>query len=337
MRDLPFNFLLCSERSGSNLITRLMDSHPEVCAPFPKHLINPLARNVFRYGPLDHAPNWSCLLQDVEHLLSVPFAKWRAHFTKADLHQFATPGDVGMLVRRIFEQEARLACKQMLFIKENHVYEFVSFLLTEFPQARYLYLVRDPRDMALSWKSSAAHAGGVVRAARQWRQDQVETLKHYWVLQRLQQAMCIRYEDLISDSESCLRKICEFLQIDYHPIMHEFHRDALAQENVEGMPAWKNLSVQVLQNNKNKYVHGLTTFEVGVIEKICGLEMHIFGYTTVSTPELLASIDGSIIESLADEESRIHVAKQPERIRQNMEAKKAFYQHGEPLDMATRS
>lgn len=42
-------FLMCSERSGSNLITRMMNAHPDICRPAVKHISNVLTRNVFRF------------------------------------------------------------------------------------------------------------------------------------------------------------------------------------------------------------------------------------------------------------------------------------------------
>lgn len=331
MSPAPFTFLMCSERSGSNLITRMMDSHPDVCGPFPKHLINPLARNLFRYGDLDDEAGWRRLLDDVLHLLGTPFAQWRTSFAEADLLRLAAPGRVGDLIRGIFLAEAAAAGKRSLFIKENQVYEYLPFLMSEFPEARYLVLVRDPRDMALSWKNSPIHAGGVVRAARQWRLDQVETLKHFWVLARCRQALLVRYEDLIATPEQSLQRICAFLGLAFNPAMLEFHRDALTQGNVGGMPAWENLSQEVLRNNKEKFRAGLSELEIGAIEHLCGREMAILGYRSASAPETLAGIDEAAVERLHDAEARLHSAAPPERVRQNMAAKRAFYQHGEPL------
>jgi hypothetical protein len=43
---------MCSERSGSNFITKVMNGHEDICGPSTKHIINPVARNFYRYGNL---------------------------------------------------------------------------------------------------------------------------------------------------------------------------------------------------------------------------------------------------------------------------------------------
>jgi len=47
---MQFDFLLCSERSGSNLTAKVLDGHPEVCGPFPSHMIRTFSENYYRYG-----------------------------------------------------------------------------------------------------------------------------------------------------------------------------------------------------------------------------------------------------------------------------------------------
>ena len=62
---VQFDFLLCSERSGSNLITQILDSHSEVSGPFPSHLLLRVGRHVARYGDLRDDASWRALVTDV--------------------------------------------------------------------------------------------------------------------------------------------------------------------------------------------------------------------------------------------------------------------------------
>ena len=66
---MHFDFLICSERSGSNLITKILDSHPSVCGPFPALLIKNIGWYLFRYGDLQNDSNWRTLLTDVADYL----------------------------------------------------------------------------------------------------------------------------------------------------------------------------------------------------------------------------------------------------------------------------
>src|SRR5699024_4422683 len=119
-----------------------------------KHIINPLARNYFRYQPLTNFNNWQVLLQDILNLYEVSFSVWKAKFTLEELKKAVRPGDIQNLIQYFFEKESMLNEKKHLFIKEIKLYQFYPFLKVFFPKSSFVYQVRDPRDMALSWKLS---------------------------------------------------------------------------------------------------------------------------------------------------------------------------------------
>ena len=147
---MQFNFLIATERSGSNLITKMMDAHPQVCGPAPLHILRVIGLEFFKYGDLSVQENWDVFLKDMAAMSNSEFAKWNRTFGYADLKKLAEVGDVPGLCRAIYEEEARSHGKNMLFVKELWTYRYFSFLHWCFPDAKYVYLVRDPRDMALS-------------------------------------------------------------------------------------------------------------------------------------------------------------------------------------------
>lgn len=324
---MNLSFLICSERSGSNLITRMLDAHSQVCGPAPKHLINPVARNLFRYEPLTDAAQWRALLADIHALLAADFSHWRTAFSLDDLADLAPPGDAAALIRRIYAREAQAHGKSQVFVKENQVYEFIAFLLIHFPQANYVYQVRDPRDMALSWKNNPSHPGGVVRAARQWQTDQQNSLKLYGELRRLGRAVLVHYEALIERPEAVLSEVLALLGLHYEPGMLSFHESELTRANAARQHAWANLDKALMSDNKHKYREALSADEIRAVESICYFEMRHLGYDCDfdrSELERFAS------QSLADFERQDSLAKvhvPPASVKANVEAKKRFYQH----------
>ena len=90
-------FLMCSERSGSNFIQKLLNGHNNICGPSTKHIINPVARNLFRYGDLTQKQNWDELLIDIHRLISISFSIWKKEFSLDDLHTLAPIGDIGVV------------------------------------------------------------------------------------------------------------------------------------------------------------------------------------------------------------------------------------------------
>jgi len=318
-------FLMCSERSGSNLITKLLNGHANVCGPSTKHIINPEVRNLFRYGDLSKEHNWEQLLVDIQRLVDVDFSIWKENFSLTDLRELAPIGDVRSLIQNIFLAEAKANNKQHVFIKENQVYEFLPFLLLNFPEAKYVYQVRDPRDMALSWKKNKNHYGGVVRAANQWLKDQKSMLKDYYFLKQKGLAYLLRYEDLISDSDKYTCEIVDFLGLPQDRNMKDFFKDPLTQENSRMQEAWGNLSRGIMSDNKEKYLKELSEEEIKAVEKICQTEMKHLGYETKFSKRELENFDEqSLLELNALESSTIEYVR-TEGVKLNMEAKEFFY------------
>ncbi len=318
-------FLMCSERSGSNFITKIMNGHNNICGPSTKHLINPVARNLFRYGDLSIDSNWQELLTDIHRLFSVDFTVWKKSFSLEELSHLAPVGDVCSLVRNIFMAEAKENGKQHVFVKENHIYEFIPFLLLNYPEAKYVYQVRDPRDMALSWKKNPDHPGGVVMGAKQWHQDQKQNLKNFYVLKAKEKAHLLKYEDLIANTVRETTKIFKFLGLPNDESVIDFHKDELTQINAAKHSAWVNLSKAVVTNNSMKFLKELKHEEIMAIEKICYYEMKHLGYEPINTDE---DLDAFLLERINEVNSKdaesipINKAK---GVIENMEAKKKFY------------
>jgi hypothetical protein len=274
-------FLICSERSGSNLITRLVDNHPQVCGPSPTHLIRLLVQHQHAYS------NWDDLCADAAELLATKLGAWHTQPTARELRE-VQPRTLPALLRHIFESEASACGKERLFIKENHATRFLPFLLEAWPDAQFVYLVRDPRDMALSWKRSAVHRGDVVRAARVWQQDQAEAMA---VIDRMPVHQ-LSYEDLIVVPELELLRLCRFLGIRFLPSMLAFHENP----PTVACAAWENLARPVMTDNAGKWREGLDNTEIALVEAVCAEEMSFFGYARESSdPRSLAELEAELL------------------------------------------
>ena len=93
------------------------------------------------------------------------------------------------------------------------------------PEARFIHLIRDGRDVAVSrrrWRAKAGAEDRPVSAwASQWRRwidtgrEQAEKVDDYIEL---------RYEDLVTDTEPALRRVCEFAGLGFEAEMLEYHR-----------------------------------------------------------------------------------------------------------------
>ncbi|HPF34316.1 MAG TPA: sulfotransferase [Candidatus Krumholzibacteria bacterium] len=275
-------FLICSERCGSNLITRLFDAHPRVCGPPPTHLVRLLAGHADRWGDLHHDDAWERLLTAAVDLLDTALVPGRVEWTRDALRRAVPVRTLASLVRTVLEAEARAHGADVLLTKENRLHRVLPFVLHAFPEARFLALVRDPRDMALSWSRSAVLRGDVARAARVWREDQEALLA---LMGQMPRAIhLLTYEALTADPAAVLADACVFLGLEPDAAMLDFHRGAAARGAAAGSSAWRNLARPILADNTGKWRTDLDADQIAFVEHACGPVMEAYGYAPERTP-----------------------------------------------------
>ncbi|RMF55426.1 MAG: sulfotransferase [Calditrichaeota bacterium] len=335
---MEFTFLISSERSGSNLLTKMMDNHPLYCGPSPVHIFRLILENRLSYGDLKNLKNWDMLLTDVGDLLETQLGVWKTEWNIDQLSRLVPKGDLAALFRTIFEKEAVANGKKRIFVKENHLYRYIEFILANFPDSKFVYLVRDPRDMALSWKKSPVLRGAVVRASNVWKIDQAESIKVYSLLLDVGKIICIRYEELLRNPEEELSKLCSFLDIPYHKSMLNFPQNGFTAINAQRSSAWENLSKPLLTDNFNKFQKELSIDEIKYIEALCKEEMELLGYQRVfSIDETVETLENRIIplEKYEKEAFRELSREQRDRFRRNHEVMKRIQQRSPQPLMST--
>jgi hypothetical protein len=92
------------------------------------------------------------------------------------------------------------------------------------PNARYIHLLRDPRDVARSVVQKG-WAGNVYQASELWIQAEScwDSLATYLTSD---QAIEVHYEDLVTRPEPVLTEICRFVDVEYSEKMLEYPADA---------------------------------------------------------------------------------------------------------------
>lgn len=276
--------LVCSERSGSNLLSRCFDAHPAYCSPPPAHLARTLCDHRDRYGNLAEDAPWRELVTDAVRILDTSVSPWQRRWTSEELLDAPAERTLASLLRTVLDTEARLAGAERIFLKENHAWRHLAYYALAFPEVRVVWLVRDPRDMALSWKHARELRGEVPRAARVWEQDQRMTAAIAATLSDLGRLVAVRYEDLVDDPASELARVCRTLDVPFDDAMLDFHRRPDAQRHAAASKSWENVARPVMAGNHGKYRDGLSEDEIRHVEWVCGDEMDRLGYARDHDP-----------------------------------------------------
>jgi hypothetical protein len=242
----PYLFIVGCPRSGTTLLRRMVDAHPQVAITRETHWIP----DIFRQGKgVDADGRVTAELPGV--LLAHPkFAK--LGFERRELDELVAAGkpSYGAFVGAIFDRYGAGQGKRLVGDKTPGYAREIPLLHGLFPTARFVHLVRDGRDVCLSALAWARKAEQFERRFPTWREAPVATAALWWrwhVLLARQASLELmpglyhelRHEALVADPEAECRRLCDFLGVHFDAAMLRFHEGRTRQEpGLSAKRAW---------------------------------------------------------------------------------------------------
>jgi len=216
----PAPFVVASPRSGTTLLRMMLDAHPELAVPWETHFVPELIATVSEGGGAEEA-----LAVITEHRRWGDFhLDSGALHDRLRSHEPLTPGDA---VRSFYILYAEAQGKPRWGDKTPEYVEFMRPIAEAVGEARFVHVIRDGRDVALSrirWRQRrSGKTPPVRRLARRWREAITVARKQ---ARRVPHYLEVRYEDLIAEPEPTLRRVCEFAELRYDPAMLAYHEHA---------------------------------------------------------------------------------------------------------------
>lgn len=219
-RDLePAPFIVGVGRSGTTMLRLMLDAHPQLAIPPETHFVPDLIEAIEDgAGPeqavevMQSVRQWGDLQIEPDAVLE----RFRA------LDRF----EPGPALRAFYAIYAERQDKPRWGEKTPAYVRSMRRIERTLPEARFIHVIRDGRDVALSrWKRTLGEgerapasqvAAGWQRRIRR-AQKQGKRLNHYLEL---------RYEDLVTDTEPNLRRIADFIELDWDPAMLRYYERA---------------------------------------------------------------------------------------------------------------
>jgi hypothetical protein len=207
----PF-FVVGSARSGTTLLRLILNSHPQVAVP-------PESRFVIELWP----PSGEIEIDDYLEKLSDhrQFQAW--HLAVADIRPLLPEGpsvSYRTAIEATYEAFAAQHGKVRWGDKTPRYVEHLQELAGLFPEARFVHLVRDGRNVALSYAHTDFGPKTVPRAAAIWKKRVSAGLADGRPLGP-ERYLEVRYEELAADTETVVKDICSFLAISFDPQMFD--------------------------------------------------------------------------------------------------------------------
>jgi len=270
-------FIIGTERSGTNLLRLILNSHSNISVPHPPHIMKYFHPIEHLYGNLNIDKNFKKLIDDVCRLVDLHTYPWEIKPNRKQVFNNVTDKKLLNIYFEINNQYLKYAGKKRWVCKSTFMIDYVADILKHFPDARFIYMVRDGRDVAVSSKSSIFNDYHIYYTAKRWSNEQQLGLS--W-MKRLkpEQIMMLKYEDLLNDPVKEVHKICSFLNETYEEVMIKYHNSAEAKKSGSLSISWGNTSKPVMVGNKGKYLYNLSKKEIKIFEAIAFEELKALGY-----------------------------------------------------------
>jgi hypothetical protein len=221
-------FLVGFPRSGTTLLDQALSAHPDI-------------EVLEEYEFLDESrQNWV----DDGRLQSLPGMK--AHELQSARQQYLD----AVAAKRKHPERSCFVDKLPL----NLVYLFLIHRL--FPKARILFMLRDPRDACLSCFFQSFDLQG----AMPYFLDLEQTAHYYHAVMSLTQQslelvsnplLVQRYESLVTEFEPSMRRIIDFLGMDWHRDILEYRQKALLR--IIDTPSYQQVTQPLYRNSIGKW------------------------------------------------------------------------------------
>jgi hypothetical protein len=275
----PFPFVVGCPRSGTTLLRAMLDSHPELAVPGESYFIVELAPRF--------APRWwrrfdrdRCTDALVAH---ERFVHWELDETEVRAAVAREqPRDYASLLRVLYAEYARAQGKSRYGDKTPNYVLDIPTLAALFSEARFVHVVRDGRDVALS-----------VTEIEEWGPAKVEGAARYWARHveagrtagdalGPQRYLEVRYDALVDEPEATLRAVCAFVDLP-------FARSMLAYPQRFDVLVSSNLQPEIHERLRRPPTKGLRSWreqmssdDVAAFEAIASGALAKFGFDVVT-------------------------------------------------------
>ncbi len=277
-------------RSGTYWVVNLMQTRLGVHIPTETHFFPLFQRYLWFWGDLGKARNRRRLLKNIYEFIEA----WTARSSISDEYRVgvrrlsllvtldegraerivAESHDYPSLVEALYRHFANIQEVQVSGDKSAHHRVIApERLFDPFPQTKMLHVIRDGRDVAISWLKEWFGPGSVHEAARKWA-EHVEVNRE-WGRRNPDRYFEVKYEDLATNLEDEILRLNCFMGIESNEYPSE---NSDLAEVLSASPSHAGMKKSVAAENVAKWRNEMSARDVAIFERIAGPTLVTCGY-----------------------------------------------------------
>lgn len=219
-------FIMGCQRSGTTLVSQMLTNHSSLAIYHESFFYHIFFNELKYYGNLEHSCNLRRMVNDVSNVIAA-----KSTMEGNSEIKFAPDADQIMesvrgnrfedVMTAVFEQYATTHGKRRGGDKTPENYLFINEILSGFPDSPVIYVIRDPRDTALS--CSHVFGASIEKTAMMWN-DSFDMFSS-----TAKSVHLVQYEQLVADPKAVLKEICQYIGEAYDPGMLSFYEKLPAE------------------------------------------------------------------------------------------------------------
>lgn len=271
--DPPPVFIVGAPRSGTTLLQILLDLHPELAIPPESHIFSRFADVFDAYGDLTLPQNLRRFVADL--LGDAWIRRWGLRVTVEEFCQTVSAPSVRGVLVHLFALYARQEGKTRWGEKTPNHALHLQMIRRIFPEAQFIHLIRDGRDVAESLGRVYFGKKSIAANAHRWRRHVMAC--HALTCASPKAVLEIKYCDLVQDPKGILSRVQAFLKLGHGDAADVTHT-ARRQDYVRSGSHHQSLREPLSAQRVGAFRSRLSLREIEIFETIAGDTLRRYGY-----------------------------------------------------------
>jgi hypothetical protein len=269
-------FIVGASRSGTTMLRLILNRHPDFAIPAESHFLIPLLESLPLEGKLS-SDQLQTALRTI-YGCSRFQRGWR--LSREDVarlgEQLAAP-TLAELVHALFQHEIAGTGKRRWGDKTPEYAPYMLPLARLFPAARFIHIVRDGRDVSNSLRTRGWRGWTEYQRARYWSRTVLQASRDGGQLGE-HRFLTVSYEELVTNTETVVGRICAFLAIPFVAEICRFYEDA--QDHIASYEQQAAVHTKLARapqpTDCQRWVHESNPLQVLLFEAVAGRALDHF-------------------------------------------------------------